>query len=134
MMRTSFIALLVLVLCSSFSFHTSIDPDCLASIRVGKFKTIPHQGREILCEVKRTKNKQIESYNFGKSKIISRIEWISPTRYTLTTLKHINIQPGCDKIGAVATVDIIACDGNSFTYRWTQEGCGTGEGRFKKLE
>ncbi|MEL7535364.1 MAG: hypothetical protein AAFN10_29000 [Bacteroidota bacterium] len=133
MLRTFILALLALFLCSSFSFHTSIDPECLANIRVGKFKTISHQGREILCEIKRSKNKQIESYNFGKTKIISRVKWLSPTRYTLTTLKHVNINPGCDEIGAVATIDIIACDGDYYTYRWTQKGCGSGEGRYKKL-
>jgi len=133
MFKSSLIGIIVLLLCSSFSFHTSMDPDCLAALRTGQFKTISHKGREILCTIKRTKNKQVESYNSGKSKIISRVKWISPTRYTLTTLKHVNIRPGCDNVGDVATVDIIACEGDYYTYTWSQEGCGSGEGRYKKL-
>ena len=110
------------------------DTDCLKGLRTGVFVNLPEKdgGVDIPYKVIRKKSKQIEIYNDGKSKIVSRIKWINDTTYTLTTTKLVNA-PGCDKVGATATVKITACENSIFSFVWSQEGCGEGHSALKKI-
>ena len=74
----------------------------------------------------RKKKRQIETYNKGKSKIISKIAWQTDRTFTLTTIKHVNVGKGCDKIGSIAYFTITNCNNGLCLMSWEQDGCGVG--------
>lgn len=128
-----FRVLILFVFLSGYSTYAQ-DSNCLTSLRIGEFVAVSEDGKKLGYKVIRKKNKQTEIYNNGKSKIISRIKWLNDSTYTLTTLKMINTpNPGCDKIGAIATVKILDCSNSIQLCEWSQKGCGTGISRLKKI-
>lgn len=121
-----------MVMLIGWSSSYAQDSQCLEEIRTGKFKAISEDGKELAYTVIRKKKKQIEVYNNGQSKIVSRIDWLNDSTYTLTTIEKINA-PGCDKVGAIARVRILNCKNLIQTCEWSQDGCGKGVTRLKKI-
>ena len=102
---------------------SSQSSECLDKIKTGKFK---YMASGAVIEVTRTKTKQIETFNNGKSKVISKIKWISDTECILTFEKEINA-PGCLKKGDKMKMTILECDGNEYLVSVTSENCGNVE-------
>ena len=127
------LGLLLLLLYGNYDIQAQ-DSDCLKSIRTGKFESVTEDGQGFDYTVIRKKKKQIEIFNNGKSKVISKIDWIDDSNYTLTTLKWKNANSGCDHIGAVAYVEILNCDESIQVLRWQQDGCGEGLTRLRRVD
>jgi len=126
------VGLIILTLLTSNASHDQ-NNGCLIKIRTGEFVSVSEDGKELPYKVTRGETEQIETYNDGKSKIISKIVWTSDSSFTLTTTNKINA-PGCDKVGAVAFVKVINCEGAIQVYQWSQEGCGTGTTRLRQIK
>ncbi len=128
----SILTLVLLILACNITYGQ--DSECTQDIRKGKFVNVTKDGVETDYIVKRTKNKQIEILSGGKIKIISKIEWLDDTHYTLTTIKIISEDSGCDSIGAICYVAISSCIDGVQTCNWRQDGCGDGVMWLKKVK
>jgi hypothetical protein len=99
----------ILYLCSACGFN-SPSKDCLASIKTGKFKyTIDG----MVVKVTRTNIEQIETYNNGNSKIITKIKWLNESEYLVKFQDEINA-PGSLKNGDEMKVTILECDDKKY--------------------
>lgn len=99
-------------------------------LKVGKFT---YEGKEGEIEIVRTKNRQVEIYNNGKSKLILKIDWINDSTYVLTHIKSINA-PGCLEKGDWIRATITSRSGDTYECTYTSNRCGSGKSVFKKLE
>jgi hypothetical protein len=117
-----------------FLIHDSVQGQsnsCLISARNGEF--ISEDEGKTPYKVIRDNEKQIDIFNSGKSKIISKITWTNDSFFTLTTIRKVRA-PGCDKVGATAYIRITSCSDSIQVYQWSQEGCGTGTTRMRKIK
>lgn len=114
------IALLFFILLFSFDAHSQLSKECLERVKIGRFE---YRSSDKTITVIRTKKRQIETYNNGKSKLINRIKWISNTTYITTFVKEVNAS-GCLQRGDKMTMTILACDGDKYTVVATSENCG----------
>ena len=110
------------------------DSNCLENFKTGKFEGISQKDKVDGYLIVRKKNKQIETFNHGESKIISKIKWQTDSTFTLKTLKHVNVNDGCDKVGATAYLKIIKCDEDICVMTWKQKGCGTGTATIRRTK
>lgn len=111
-MLQKIVAVIVISLSSFHFFGQKVDLFCLQNIRVGTFITNQNNSESTIV---RTKKKQIEYFNNGKSKVVSKLTWTDEENYTLTIVKCINCPdiPVCQK-GSVLKVRIIECEGDRF--------------------
>jgi len=107
------------------------DKECLDQIRTGTFTYTVENYTVVTIE--RTETKQIESYNNGRSKIFTKIKWISRNEYMVTFLRQKNAR-GCLKRGDVMKVTIIECDGWNYTAHITSELCGNSDITIKRIK
>ena len=98
--------------------------------KTGKFT---YEGKEGEVEIIRTKNKQIEVYNGGNSKLILKIKWINDSTYVLTHKKSINA-PGCLEKGDWIKATILNGSKDQYECSYTSNRCGEGKSIFIKLE
>ena len=69
-------------------------------------------------KIKRTKRKQIEFFNSGKSRVVSKITWLNDSSYMLIVKKCVNCPDvSLAQIGASTKVSITECTGNKFKCR-----------------
>lgn len=101
-----------LLLSAVSSFGQQVDLDCVAAMHVGKFVV---KGEDSV-QITRTEKKQIEVYNGGEGKAILRIDWTSPTTYTLTYLRGRGIRPN-SKRGDTIAVEVLGCNDTEYTFR-----------------
>lgn len=106
--------------------HTSDFQD----LKTGKFTYV---GKEGETEIIRTKRKQVETFNGGKSKLILKIKWMNDSTYILTHKKAINA-PGCLQKNDWINVVITRRWGNRFECSCSSENCGQGQIVFVKLD
>ena len=104
--------------------------ECMANMKTGTFE---YKTEGVTITIARTKTKQIESYDNGKSKVISKITWISDNEYISTFVKAVNA-PGCLKKGDEVRVKILACNAKEYTASIVSEKCGSGETTISKIE
>lgn len=123
---TIFFALLFVTLSSAFSQESD---SCLLSLRKGKFT---YEGKSGEVTIIRTKNRQEEIFNGGRSKLIMKIKWINNSTYVLTHIKSVNA-PGNMKKGDKIFCSIPQCEGDHYTVRYTSV-YGAGQSVFIKLE
>lgn len=92
--------------------------DCVAQMHRGEFR-YKDAGDDVV--IKRTKTKQIEIFNGGKSKYILKLDWISETEYTLTYIKAVGTEES--ESHNEIRCRIIRCEGNeSLVEYMTNEG------------
>jgi hypothetical protein len=124
-----FFSALFFICCLSEAVYSQ-DSLCLKNMRTGTFT---YEGQEGRVEIIRTRKKQVENYNGGKSKIILRIKWVNDSTYVLTFRRAKNA-PGCLKEGDTITTRILECDGNSYYCEYSSRRCGGGRITFVKLD
>jgi hypothetical protein len=96
------------------------DP-CLLNFRQGKYELI--EKRTDGYYIIRTENEQVEIFNDGDSKVISKINWISNSEYNLITIKLINVpKTWGQKKGVLINVKIIECNEHSYRCKVWKEG------------
>ncbi len=117
--KTTLILLLTLIGSSAFAQKNK----CLSQVKTGVF-TYEVQG--VTITVERTKTKQIESYNDGKSKLINKLEWISDNQFEITFVKAVN-SPGCLEKGDKMMMTIMECGDNWHKVVGESENCGSAE-------
>lgn len=100
------------------------------SIKTGRFT---YEGKEGEVEIIRTKRKQIEIFNEGKSKLILKIKWINDSTYVLTHKKSIN-NSGCLDKGDWIKAKILKRKKDRYECSYTSNKCGGGKSVFIKLE
>ncbi len=98
-----------------------------------KTGTFTYESQEGEVEIIRTKTKQIEIYNDGKSKLITNIKWENDSTYVLTHKKAINAE-GCLDKGDWIRTKIISRDGNRYEADFVSNKCGRGTAIFIKLK
>lgn len=103
---------------------------CLEKIKTGKFQ---YNSQATTVYVKRTRRKQIEYYNNGKSKIVNHIEWVSESEYILTFKKEKN-SPGCLNKGDKMTLTILECSEEAYKVKIESKNCGNAEVVIKILD
>lgn len=107
------------------------DNACLSKMRTGTFTYLVGV---TTITVKRTKSKQVESFNNGKSKVIvNKIRWSSDNEYTARFVKAINA-PGCLEKGELMKVAITGCELNKYTVRISSDRCGEAETIVTKID
>lgn len=105
--------------------------ECAKKMREGKFT---YEGKQYEVVITRTKTKQIETWNNGKSKLILKIEWISDTEYWLTFKRLVNGGENGPKKGDVIKTKILSCDGNKYYYECRGDNVPYTDGTIIKLE
>lgn len=123
---------LFLIVFATWNTASAQSANCIEGFKAGEFEGLSGNKTIDGYLIIRKKDKQIESFNNGKSKIISQIEWLTDSTYTLTTTKHVRVAEGCDKIGSIAYCKVIKCDGEFFAVTWEQDGCGSGTAIIRK--
>jgi hypothetical protein len=106
------------------------DTDCLKSLRTGTF-IYPQYGNEVI--IRRTKTKQIESFDNGKSKIYMTIEWPSDDLYILTFTK-VKGQDKGDMKGHKLYVSITSCNNGIYQYHCKSDIYGDSDSSIKKIK
>jgi len=101
---------------------------CSDKFKTGKFK---HVGLDSDAIVIRTKKKQYETQDGGRSKIIMKIKWIGPEAYTLKVVKVINVEGGLNK-GDMITTTIADCTDKQYTFKYSAIGV-QGESKMRKV-
>ncbi len=125
------ILLIVTIFCV-FTLTTKAQvSECAKKMREGKFT---YEGREYDVQVIRTKNKQVEIFNNGKSKIISKIHWVSDTEYWLIFKRSKNVKMVNRKKGEIMKVKIISCEGNKYYYECRGDKVSYTDGNMIKLD
>ena len=107
------------------------DSGCLEKFRTGTFQYETGGGEKVI--IYRTKRKQTEVFNNGKSKLILKIKWLNDSTYLLIQKKAVNA-PGCLKKGDIIKTRVVSCEGERFTCEYSSERCGKGKSVFLKLE
>ncbi len=102
----------------------------MKSLRTGTF-IYPKYGNEVI--IKRTKTKQIESYDNGKSKIYMSIEWPADDQYVLTFVKIKSEDKG-DMKGHKLYVSIISCDNGTYQYHCKSDIYGDSDSSIQKIK
>ncbi len=119
-----------------FSFFVcSLNLFAQNSRSIEEFKTgvFLYEGMDSTKQITRTKNKQIEVFNEGKSKLVFDVEWTSDTTYLLRFKKAVNA-PGClQKYDCIAVV-INSISENSYSCRYISNNCGEGTSVFYKID
>jgi hypothetical protein len=121
-----FVLLLICFSGTAFGQKTN----CFKKHVIGKFT---YQDRQHESEIIRTRTKQTEIFNFGKSKLILKIKWLNDSTYVLTHQKAINA-PGCLDKGDWIKATITNCDETHYTATYTSNKCGNGKSTFIKLQ
>lgn len=81
----------------------------------------------------RTKKKQVEIFNDGKSKITMSIKWENDSTYVLTVTEILN-SPGCLHVGDVIYTKITKREGPKFFFSYQTANCGNGAGELIKVK
>ena len=110
----------VLIIFQGITAHSFSQSECLKMMRSGEFVSLA-EGYEHYSII-RKKNKQVEYINYGKSKIISKVEWISDTEYKITVKKRVNIDFGSDSVPGVYTFKVTECEGTRHTMETVFKG------------
>lgn len=122
----------VVLFMSLLSFASAQDANCLKGMHKGTFT---YEGHEKEVTVKRTKKKQIEIFNGGKTIVELKITWLNDSTYVLTYVKTVNLEETpCWAIGSTVTTEITACDGEKATCNFTTAQCGSGSCVMIKLK
>lgn len=108
----------------------SQDQNSFDDLKTGKFA---YEGNEGEIEIIRTKKKQIEIFNNGKSKLILKIKWLNDSTYVLTHIKAKNAV-GCLQKGDTIKAIILNRNGNRYECSYSSNRCGDGKSVFIKLE
>lgn len=90
-------------------------------LKTGKFTYAENEGE---TEIIRTKRKQTEIYNDGKSKLVMKIRWENDTTYVLTLKREVNA-PGCLQKGDWIRTTIVKRSGNRYECSSTSKRCGS---------
>ena len=103
------IIIIILLSISCFSFKSTKFPteSCLESLKNGKFV---YSGALPGSYIERAGDKQTEYADDGKSKIISKVEWITASHYRLTILKLVNCEGSPVKKKDTIDVEILECN------------------------
>jgi len=107
--------------------------NCYEKMREGKFELTTERadGYYII----RKKKKQIEVFNYGKSKMVFKIDWKTENVYTLTTHKLINTPEHWDeKKGDVTTVTMFDCQDSIYSCKSERDGKPITIFRFIKID
>ena len=124
------IILFVAVLGMAFTANAQVS-ECAKKMREGKFT---YEGQENEVEIVRTKTKQTETWNNGKSKLVLEIEWKSDTEYWLTYKRMVNVEKSAVNKGDVIKIKIISCEGNKYFYECRGDNTNYSDGTIIKLE
>ncbi len=102
---------------------------------IERFKTgvFIYENRDSSRQIIRTKKKQTEVFNEGKSKLVFDVEWTSDTTYLLRFKKSHNA-PGCLQKHDFIAVIILSVDSDCYTCRFISNRCGEGTGVFYKID
>ncbi len=122
--------ILLLLFITSFSFGQDKKEACAAKFKTGKFVYVGNGSDAVIT---RTKKKQIESWDKGRSKIIMKVKWIGPATYQLKVVKLVNVEGGCVKKGTIITTTITNCMSKQFMFRYKSD-CGDGEAQMRKVD
>jgi hypothetical protein len=122
---------LILLVMLTLSLPTfSQQSDCLKAMKTGEFF---YPGRKDAAKIIRKKDKQIEIYNNGLSRLVFKLKWANDSTYVLTLKKKINA-PGPLKKGDWIKATITSCeDGKSFCKTVSNNG-RTWDGYIQKEE
>lgn len=107
-----------ILLIQFFSFSQT--GDCKAMVHEGTFVSTDEKNRDYRIE--RTEKSQIEYFNGDKSKVISKVEWISESEYKITVTKEVNLPKEMKNTPKVYHFKIIECDGDYHTLETFYEG------------
>jgi hypothetical protein len=94
--------------------------------------TYESSGEDVI--IKRTKTRQTETYNDGKSKVILKIKWENDSTYILTHIKSVNVGESCLKKSDSIKSVIMVVEGNKCFVRFSTKNCGQGACHFIKKE
>lgn len=110
------IILIILLSVPCFSFRNIKFPpeSCLESLKNGKFV---YNGALPGSYIEREGDKQTEFADGGKSKIISKVEWITASHYRLTILKLVNCEGSPVKKKDIIDVEILECNEAFYTCK-----------------
>ena len=98
-----------------------------------KTGTFTIEGQSKSYEMKRSNDKQIESFNDGKSKIICSIHWTNDSTYVLKVIKITNA-PGCVKVGEKMTTTLSGCSSKKVNCSISSQKCGNAKGVIIKIK
>lgn len=120
--------ILCFVLMTSSAF-SQINEECLAGLKTGMFM-YPGYGSDVT--IKRTKKRQIETYNDTKSVIYLKIFWPSAQDYELTFIKAKGTNTGFKK-GEKLYVRITTCKNGLYEYECRSNSYGDHHGTIQKI-
>ena len=112
--------LLLSLLISSSHLSISQSEECVKTIHEGIFITTDKSNGDY--HIERKENSQIEYFNGDKSKIISKVEWISPLEYTITVVKQVKVPKEMKNSPKEFTFKVIECNGEYHTLENTFRG------------
>ena len=98
------------------------DENKFEKFHTGRFT---YEGEEGETIVKRSKKRQVEVFNKGKSKLVLKISWTNDSTYVLVLLRSVRAS-GCLKRRDWIEVTITSCTEEKYTYVSHTNNCGDG--------
>ncbi|MFN5518123.1 MAG: hypothetical protein ACK49L_07570 [Bacteroidota bacterium] len=125
-MKYSIIICLILIASSACG---QINEECLSDLKTGMFM-YPKFGSDVT--IKRTKKRQIETYNDSKSVIYLGITWLSSQEYELKLIRAKGVESSFMK-GEKLYVRIISCKDGLYEYECRSNSYGDHHGTIQKI-
>ncbi|MCH2229173.1 MAG: hypothetical protein MK105_02420 [Crocinitomicaceae bacterium] len=106
------------ILVSSFTFAKEFP--CGETFVKGEYVLVDSRDDEYYMV--RKKNKQIEYFNHGKSKVVSKVKWLNGNTYLVYSIKYYNAPKSWEQNDQDITVTIVDCEGGVFNLKVQASG------------